>query len=245
MASRRRKSYTEKVEGRRKFLARAGLFFLVFLGFELVSGLFLKTYAITSTSMSPNLLPGDRLLVSPLPFGPLTIFGKMPPFVRPGRGDLVIIRPPFVSDTGVVGTFVQSLVRFVTFQLYAPAAKERDPAINGPFVARVIGLPGDLVSMDDFVFKVRPADSTDALTEFEFSAKRYDIHKPVLPASWQSGYPLSGSMKPYALGKGEYFVASDDRGLSADSRTWGPVGSSSFEGKVLLLYWPFKRFGSP
>ena len=244
MAVFRRKSYTEKVEGRRKFLERAGLFFLVFLGFEFVSGLFLKTYAVSSTSMAPTFSPGDRILESPLPYGPLTAFGKLPAMLKPARGDVVVLRPPFVADKGFPATFANSLLRFVTLQFYAPRGKERDPSIEGPFLERVIGLPGDTVSMEDFVFKVKPAGAVDALTEFEFSTRRYDVHRPPLPEGWGPGYPVSGNMAPMVLGKGEYFVAADDRGSSADSRSWGPVGLSSLEGKFLMVYWPFRHFGS-
>jgi len=245
MAWLRRRSFTEKIEGRRKFLVRLGLFFLVFLGFEIVSGLLISNYAVLSSSMAPTLIAGDRLLASPLPFGPGTTFGKIPAMVRPGRGDLVIVSPPFVRHPGFFASLAESFGRFVTLQLYWPVSRDRDPAIVGPFPLRVIGLPGDEVSMEDFVFKVRPSDSSNALTEFEFSSRRYDIRKPTLPEGWQSGFPLSGRMSPRVLGKGEYFVAADDRSASADSRTWGPVGLDSFEGKVLLVYWPFRRFGSP
>lgn len=241
----RRKSYTEKVEGRRRFLLRAGLFLLVFLAFEVVSGVFLKTYAVSSASMGPGLAPGDRLLASPLPYGPLTLFGKLPPLLRPGRGDLVVVRPPFVRDHGAPGEVLRALVRFVSLQLYEPRLREEDPSVEGPFLARVIALPGDEISMEDFVFKVRAADAGDALTEFEYSSRRYDIHKPALPEGWSRDFPRSGQMAPLVLGKDEYFVATDDRSLGADSRVWGPLGSSSFLAKVLLRYWPFARFGSP
>lgn len=241
----RRKSYTERIEDRRKFFVRAGLFLLVFIGFELVSGLFLKTYAVTSASMSPTVLAGDRLLITPFPYGPLTIFGKIPAIIKPGRGDLVLVRPPFVRKKSVPVIFFDSFVRFVTLQMFAPTSRDDSPALEGPFVVRVIGLPGDQVSMEDFVFKVKPAGSDNDLTEFEFSSKRYDIHKPSLPAGWQKEFPLSGSMAATVLGKAEYFVAADDRESSADSRTWGPLGLGSFDGKVLLFYRPFRRFGSP
>lgn len=245
MALFKRRSFTEKVEGRRKLLFRLGLFFLIFLGFETISGLFMSNYAVSSTSMEPTLLVGDRILASPAPFGPRTAFGKLPAMARPRRGDIVIVSPPFVPHRGFFGSVAESFARFVTLQLYRPVSRTRDPAIMGPFPLRVIGLPGDEVSMEDFVFKVKPAEASNALTEFEFSSRRYDIHKPSLPEGWQKGFPLSGSMAPRVLGKGEYFVAADDRASSADSRTWGPVGLGSFESEVLLVYWPFKRFGSP
>jgi len=240
----RRRSFTETVEGRQRFLSRAGFFLVLFLVFEVVSGSFLSTFSVGSTSMSPSIAPGDRLLASPLLLGPGTVFGRLPVLSRPARGDLVLVRPPFSRDPGPFATFADSLVRFVTFQRLSFSEPAEAAALNGPFVERVIALPGDEVSMTDFVFKVRSAGSDHALTEFEFSSRRYDIHRPRLPEGWTAGDPLAGDMAPRLLAKGEYFVALDDRGATSDSRSWGPVGLAQFRSRVLLRYWPFATFGS-
>ncbi|MEI6873841.1 MAG: signal peptidase I [Spirochaetota bacterium] len=240
----RRRSFTETVEGRRRFFAWTRLFLVVFLVFELVSHGLLSALEVRSASMTPTLLPGDRLLSSPLTLGPRSVFGRLPALSRPERGDLVLVYPPYEEVVGFLPSIADSLVRFTTFQRLSLLHRGPEAAISGPFVARVIALPGDEVSMEDFVFKVRPADSIHALTEFEFSTRRYDIKKPTLPEGWKSGYPLAGDMDSRLMSKDEYFVAADERGSASDSRTWGPIALRHFSARLLLRYWPFSRFGS-
>lgn len=52
------------------------------------------------------------------------------------------------------------------------------------------------------------------------------------------------NMKPLLIQKGYYFVLGDNRPISQDSRTFGPVPETYIFGKTLFRYWPFSRFGS-
>src|SRR5215208_5525216 len=47
------------------------------------------------------------------------------------------------------------------------------------------------------------------------------------------------------LGPKQYFVLGDNRGVSQDSRAFGPVPRNTIFGRVVLIYWPFDRFGVP
>jgi signal peptidase I len=47
------------------------------------------------------------------------------------------------------------------------------------------------------------------------------------------------------LGPKQYFVMGDNRSESQDSRAFGPVPRKAIFGKVLLIYWPLGRFGTP
>ena len=47
------------------------------------------------------------------------------------------------------------------------------------------------------------------------------------------------------LGDDEYFVMGDNREVSLDSRTFGPVPLNSIIGEVLLRFYPFEQFGHP
>jgi signal peptidase I len=239
----KRQSYAEAVIGRRKTFRRLGLLLLVFLCYEILSGIFLSTYSTRSVTMESTIAPGDMLLATPLAFGPKTFLGKLPGFAKPERGDIVVAKPNYARDPGFWAGLYDSFVRFVTFQLVSPAERGRDGMLSAPALLRVIGLPGDTISMDDFVFKIKTAGSDQFLTEFELSSKSYDVSHVDPPELWSDDLPGSGHMDARILGKDEYFLAGDARSSSSDSRLWGPVGLDRLRDKALLRYWPPKRFG--
>ena len=195
--------------------------------------------------MEPTLRPGDRVLATPLVFGPLTPFGKIPGIAKPGRGDLVIVEPGYAKRIEGWRLVADSILRFATLQRISLARDAQEPALSGPLLKRVIALPGDSVKMEDFVFKVRPSGELHYLTEFELSSRRYDISRASLPEGWIERMPGSGSMPERVLGKDECFVAGDSRSSSSDSRDWGSIGLGRLRSLVILRYWPLRRFGLP
>jgi signal peptidase I len=210
----KRRSYAETVQGRRKATRRLGVLFLVFICYESLTGLFLATYVMKSQAMSPTVLPGDRIIVTPLAFGPRTLFGKLPGIARPERGEIVVVEPNYTKRFGFWELLSDSFVRFVTFQLVSPARNgparfEPDGILSAPTLQRVIGLPGDTIQMDDFEFKIKSAGSDQFLTEFEFSSMKYDISHEDAPKSWRADLPGSGHMDARVLGEDEYFLAGD------------------------------------
>jgi signal peptidase I len=239
-----RRSYAETVQGRRKLARWIGILFLVFVCYEAVSGLFVSAYSMRSASMAPTIIPGERLIASPLPFGPRTPFGKLLGVARPERGDIVVVEPSFARPSGFWAMFADGFVRFVTFQIVSPMRDGPDGILSAPALLRVVGLPGDEIKMDDFIFKVKAAGSDQFLTEFELSSSSYDISHEDAPEAWGLGLPGSGHMDSRVLGKGEYFVAGDERSSASDSRLWGPVRAERFIAKALIRYWPPKSFGA-
>jgi signal peptidase I len=221
-----------------------GVLVLVFLCYELISGIFLQTYSMLSSAMAPTVLTGDRIIATPLAFGPNTLFGKLPGFARPGRGDIVVVEANYARRLGFWEMLFDSFLRFVTFQLVSPARSGTDGTLPAATLQRVVGLPGDSIQMDDFVFKVKPAGSDQFLTEFELSSRPYDISHENAPESWRADLPGSGHMDLLVLGDDEYFLAGDARSSSSDSRLWGPVRVGHFSAKALVRYWPPKSFGA-
>jgi signal peptidase I len=109
-----------------------------------------------------------------------------------------------------------------------PAAENcGGPPVND-LVKRVIGLPGNVISLSGgYVY---------------INGKRLD--ESWLPASQQGitspGPPDSPSSlaTPYRVPKHDYFVMGDNRADSCDSRYWGPISRSLIVGKVEMRVWP-------
>lgn len=47
----------------------------------------------------------------------------------------------------------------------------------------------------------------------------------------------------YKIPENSYVVLGDNRADSVDSREWGPITENNIVAKVLLVYYPFERFG--
>jgi signal peptidase I len=110
-----------------------------------------------------------------------------------------------------------------------------DEHCAGPPVAnlvkRVIGLPGETISLSDGQVYI---DGTL-------------LPEPWLPPALQKDtYPGPSSqpyslLRPYTVPAGDVFVMGDNRPESCDSRYWGPIAESTIVGKVDLRIWPLSR----
>jgi signal peptidase I len=83
------------------------------------------------------------------------------------------------------------------------------------FIKRVIGLPGEAVSIHDGRVFINGAP----LDEPYIAA----------PPRYQSDW---------TIGPGELFVLGDNRNNSSDSQTWGPLPLEDVLGKAIVVYWP-------
>ncbi len=108
-----------------------------------------------------------------------------------------------------------------------PAENCGGPEVND-LVKRVIGLPGDVLSLSDGYVYV--------------DGKKLD--ETWLPASEQgvtTAGPAGNSSNlahPYRVPANDYFVMGDNRTDSCDSRYWGPINKSLIVGKVEVRVWP-------
>jgi len=206
--------------------------FAVFAGISLAIAMLVRTFLvqpfnIPSGSQMPTLLVGDYIFVSKysygythysLPFSPRLFAGRI--FAsEPGRGDMVVYRLP------------------------------KDDKID--YVSRVVGLPGDRIQMignvlhingqpvareriDDFV--VTQANGTTT------QAKRWRETLPngisystlnLIDNGFYSNTPV------YEVPVGHYFMMSDNRDDSIDSRVLSQVGYVPLEnivGRILIIF---------
>jgi signal peptidase I len=203
------------------------------------TSLFFSMRVLENNSMIPNLRKGERFVFSSYSLYsliPALDLGKGPLALR--RGNVVLMDMFREKPPGLLYRILDGLARFFTAQRVSLLDREEHL-----FVKRVIGLPGDEITMTNFVIRVKASGSAYSLTEFEVTETDYTLNIPNVPALWDSSLPFSGNMDVVVLGENECFVLSDDRSNTNDSRTWGPVPLNNISGKALFRYWPFTRLG--
>ncbi len=206
--------------------------------YTIITAFFFSVWTIETDSMNPYLNNGDRLIVIPYTFYHILPESAQKPFTR---GRVVMVDTSFGEEHNIFLKIVDAVVRFFTAQQVSIFDKRDDI-----FVKRIIGLPGDEISMTDFVVRIKPSGESFQFTEFELTSESSRIYETVMPNRpplWDASLPFSGNMDTMILAEDEYFVLSDDRNNTNDSRTWGPVNADSISGRVLFRFWPFNRFG--
>jgi signal peptidase I len=190
--------------------------------------------------MQPSLNYGDRFIFSS--FGIKRTLPDLPflDSLPADRGNVVLINRNAYRNSNITKIVLDKLIRFFS------ANKIGFPGMADQiFIKRVIALPGDTISMNNYVLKIQPAGDRYTFTEFELSDKHYEVNIPNVPALWDESIPFSGSMEKTVLGNDEFFVLSDDRGNTNDSRTWGPVPAAFISGKAIFRYWPIDKMCIP
>ena len=91
------------------------------------------------------------------------------------------------------------------------------------YIKRVIGLPGDEVSIHDGHVLVNGKP----------------LSEPYVPP----GYLDDQSYPSVRVGPNQYFVLGDHRSSSNDSRVWGTVDRQLIYGKAAFVYWPLSQAG--
>jgi signal peptidase I len=100
---------------------------------------------------------------------------------------------------------------------------------DGPnIIKRVIGMPGDTIEIKDGV----------VYRNGEYLKETY------LPDSTVTEI-RNPDYAQVTLGPDEYFVMGDNRAVSLDSRSIGPIPADHMIGEVLLRFYPWQDFGQP
>ncbi len=90
------------------------------------------------------------------------------------------------------------------------------------FIKRVIGLPGETVSIRNGIVSITSTSQPTPL---------------VLDEPYVKNLKFDTSVR--VLGNDEFYVMGDNRAQSSDSRIWGPVPRKLMDGKALLRLYPF------
>jgi signal peptidase I len=97
----------------------------------------------------------------------------------------------------------------------------RDPSKS--YIKRVIGVPGDRISIDQGAVIVNGEP----------------LHEAYVPPDYED----QQSMASMVVQPDEYFVLGDHRSSSNDSRAWGTVPRHYIYGKAVFVYWPLDKLG--
>ena len=180
----------------------------VALGLALgIQAFLVKPFRIPSESMVPTLDIGQRVLVDRVTYR----------FSKPGRGDIVVFKPPKGADDNVCGVRHSS-------DTACPRPTSGRSSTN--FIKRVVAVGGDrLKVLDGRVF---------------INGRRQK--EPFIRPNSQCG--ICNLPREITIPKGYYFMMGDNRGESADSREWGPIPEKWMIGKAFATYWPPGRIGT-
>lgn len=187
------------------FLKELPILLLIAFGLAFLLRTFVvQVFFIPSESMVPTLQVDDRIVVEKISYL----------FDGPDRGDVIVFAGeegfPTANESGV-----QRVVRGVGQFLGVVPVDARD------LVKRVIGLPGDVVVLEDG----------------QVSVNGVALDEPYAQLDQDDG--------EWTVPAGELFVLGDNRNNSADSRSsLGFVDLDNVVGRAVLRIWPFDRFGS-
>lgn len=178
----------------------------------LIQAYIVKPYEIPSGSMIPALDINQRILVDRIGMH----------FSNPHVGDIYVFHPP-ASETCANPSEGETAAGEA-----APAACDvaQNRESTQTYVKRVVGLPGDRLSIVDGRV----------------------IRNGVAEKGWPT-VPCNGASecnfpRTITVPKGDYYMMGDNRPDSLDSRFWGPVPKAWLIGQAFFTYWPPSRVGT-
>jgi len=142
----------------------------------------------------------------------------------------MFVAQPFIVDGASMDPTFENkeylIVDELTYRFSTPARGSvlifkypKDPSKY--FIKRVIGLPGEIVRIDDGEITIINSAHPQGLV----------LDEPYVIFIKQDN-------STFVLSNDEYFVMGDNRLGSADSRLWGPVPSKDIVGRPIIRLWP-------
>ncbi len=184
--------------------------------FIVIRTLLIQTFVITSGSMEKTLLVGDFLVLNK------AAYGAEIPFTR------------------------KRLPGYAEFQRGDVIVFRAAHAPDLDLVKRLIGLPGDTLSMRNAVLYLDGKPQTEPYVQHV--SPDADGYHPWMV--WQKQYlapgvdpatyhPTLNNWGPIVVPPGHFFAMGDNRDLSLDSRYWGFVDATKVKGRVLGIYFSY------
>lgn len=106
-----------------------------------------------------------------------------------------------------------------------------------PFIKRIIGMPGDTITLENGrVFVTQPGASPVRIEEPYVVIEAEGGTAATLPRNGEG-------TAEWVVPEGSYFVMGDNRPQSQDSRAFGPIDEDQILGRAWLRYFPLERIG--
>ncbi|MEW5818208.1 MAG: S26 family signal peptidase, partial [Spirochaetota bacterium] len=170
-------NYRERMKFKYKIYSFIKLLLLLFILYQVLSVFLLRSYTVNSVSMQPILNPKDKIIVSPLVYGPIVPFTgyRIPGLRPPNRGDIVLSQPAYYKAEGILLQITDPIVRFFTLQKITIKKSGINNGENPYIIKRILAVPGDMVKIDNSIVMVKPKGKEHYYSEFEIIRRDYDI----------------------------------------------------------------------
>jgi signal peptidase I len=174
--------------------------------------------AIQAFVVKPYKIPSESMLPT-LAVGQRVLVNRLGnDFSSPHVGEIVVFHPPAGAD----GPAPVCGVRVAGNQI-CPEPTSGEASVN--FIKRVVAGPGDTISIQDG-HVIRNG-----------KLQKEPFIDPC-GAGESCNYPT-----PITVPAGHWFMMGDNRGMSDDSRFWGPIPRKWIIGGAFATYWPIDRIG--
>lgn len=170
----------------------------------LIKTFLVQPFWIPSESMLDTIHVNDRVMVNKLAYQ----------LGEPERGDVVVFRDP--GEAEIEESIPEAVIRSV-LEAVGVRTRGRDDLIK-----RVIGLPGDTISISENQVHIDGVAISEPYLEEEVTM------------------PDAG---PFEVGEDEVFVMGDNREFSFDSRRFGNIELDALVGRAFVIIWPPSNFG--
>ncbi len=179
----------------------------------LIQAFIVKPYRIPSGSMLPTLHIDQRVLVDRIGSN----------FISPKVGQIIVFHPPSNYQAGCVDP--NQGENQAGEDAAQPCGVPWSQESSQTFIKRVVGLPGDHISIRNGHVIRNGIQEKD----------------PYIEPCGADG--SCNFLRPIVVPKNDYYMMGDNRGESDDSRFWGPVPKSWIIGQAFFTYWPPDRIG--
>jgi signal peptidase I len=175
-----------------------------------------QAFQIPSESMENTLLIGDYLLVDKVDYANGGMWGRLLPYSKIERGDIVVFHYPVHPDQ-----------HFVKRVIGVPGDHIR---MNG----KQVWVNGTPLKENYAIYRSAADDA------YHYHFPNTDFVAAGVEARWWLQMRSLVHEGELVVPPGQYFVLGDNRDESLDSRFWGFVPRANIVGRPLLIYWSIR-----